>query len=216
MWTKIKWGFALILLALVGSVLHYTLPQHDIVRLTRTYNQLTTLGSNGFFYASPDSGSPAAGDVRRDIRFIDAVFEDGSVMVYRNEDTGWIWPPYFKYDSSNLQAEASNLLSGETAPKWIMVTHYGWRMPIFSIYPNAVGLKVVSGPEVTVTPWVNIIVIVALILLVLTIRAMLIQFKQRSIDPVLDEISETFDEVEAKADAAGAGAKGLWARLRGK
>ena len=42
------------------------------------------------------------------------VIDGGKVIVYRNEATGWVWPPYFKYDSSNLQAEATNLKSSGT------------------------------------------------------------------------------------------------------
>ena len=102
MWTYIKWGFRLTIFAIVAAFLHYTLPQRDIVRLTGTYNRLTEVGANAIFYASPDSGTTTATVDRRDIRFIEAVLPDGKVMVYRNEDTGWIWPPYFKYDSSNL------------------------------------------------------------------------------------------------------------------
>ena len=138
MWTKTKWTLRILAALLALGFLHYTLPQHDIVKITGTYNRLTTIGSeNAWAYASPDTGTAESGTTR-DIRFIEAAYPDGDVMVYRNEDTGWIWPPYFKYDSSNLQAEAGNLKSDAASPKWVMVTHYGWRLPILSIYPNAV------------------------------------------------------------------------------
>ncbi len=106
MWKYVKWSFRILVILLVAGFLHYTLPQHDIVRITNTSNRLTTVSAeNAWAYASPDTGT-AESTTTRDIRFIDAVFPDNSVIVYRNEDTGWIWPPYFKYDSSNLQAEA--------------------------------------------------------------------------------------------------------------
>ena len=86
---KLKWSLRLTVLLIVGLFLHYTLPQHDIVRITNTYNRLTTVGSeNSWAYASPDSGTAESGTTR-DIRFIEATYPDGSVIVYRNEDTGW-------------------------------------------------------------------------------------------------------------------------------
>jgi Protein of unknown function (DUF1523) len=201
MLTYLKWGFRIFLVLAVGGFLHYTLPQHDIVRVTNAYNRLKTVGANWLFYSSPDTGTDE--DVAtRDIRFIDAVFEDGTVIVYRNEDTGWVWPPYFKYDSSNLQAEAQNAKSSAAAPEWVSVTHYGWRFPFMSIYPNAVNITPVSGPNDTSTPWVNIIVLTTLALLALMIRRMWLQFRERAIDPVMADAGEVWNNVDAGADAA--------------
>ena len=216
MWKYIKWGFRITLLLLVVGFLHYTLPQHDIVRITNTYNKQTVIGSNWLFYSSGDSGANTAttSDTIRDIRFIDAVFPDGeSVMVYRNEDTGWVWPPYFKYDSSTLQAEATNLKSDKSAPEWVSVTHYGWRLPIFSIFPNAVAVNPVSGPDVSITPWVNIIVLTLLAVGLFMLRRMWMQFRERAIDPVVASAGDTWDSVDATADAARVRAKGVFGRF---
>ncbi|MES2434932.1 MAG: DUF1523 family protein [Pseudomonadota bacterium] len=213
MWTYVKWSFRILLLLLVGGFLHYTLPQHDIVRITNTYNRLTTVGSeNSWAYASPDVGTGES-TVTRDIRFIEAAFEDGSVIVYRNEDTGWIWPPYFKYDSSNLQAESGNLKSLQTAPKWVSVTHYGWRLAWLSIYPNAVSVKEVAGPDVRIIPYVNIIVLIALAFGVFMLRRMWLQFWERMVEPAVAEVGETWDGVEAQAGAAKARAGGFFGRI---
>jgi Protein of unknown function (DUF1523) len=205
MWVYVKWGFRIFLLLFVAAFLHYTLPQHDIVRVTNAYNRLTTVGENWLFYASPDTGT-AEGAETRDIRFIDAVFEDGSVIVYRNEDTGWVWPPYFKYDSSNLQAEATNLKSTAADPQWVSVTHYGWRFPLLSIYPNAVNMRLVEGPDVRIIPWVNIVVLTTLLVLILMLRRMWLQFRERMVDPALAE-------VDARADAVRASAGGFFGRI---
>ncbi len=166
MWTKIKWGLRVVALLFIGAFLHYTLPQHDVVQIINTYNKNTPIGANWMFYSIEDTGTGVeTTSTIRDIRFIDAVYPDGtSVMVYRNEDTGWFWPPYFKWDSSTLQAEAQNLKSDKSAPAWVSITHYGWRMPIFSIFPNAVSVTPVAGPDVTIIPWVNIILLVFLLL----------------------------------------------------
>ena len=212
MWRYIKWGFRITLFLLVAGFLHYTLPQHDIVRITNSYNRLTTVGENWLFYASPDTGT-AESTTTRDIRFIEAIFPDKSVMVYRNEDTGWIWPPYFKYDSSNLQAEASNAKSSEAAPQWVSVTHYGWRFPFISIYPNAVAIKPVAGPDVSITPWVNIVVLTLLALGLFMLRRMWMQFRERAIDPVVASAGEAWDDVDATADAARDRARGVFGRF---
>ncbi|PTX50901.1 uncharacterized protein DUF1523 [Gemmobacter caeni] len=216
MWKYIKWGFRITVLIIVAAFLHYTLPQRDIVRITGTYNRLTEVGANSIFYASPDSGTTTNTVDRRDIRFIEAAYPDGGPMVYRNEDTGWIWPPYFKYDSSNLQAEATNAISPKDKPEWVAVTHYGWRLPIFSIYPNAVKIKPVAGPDVRLIPWVNIVVLVLLGLLVLMLWRMWAQFKERMIEPAMDDLNNTLDAVDARADAARDRARGFWGRLFGR
>lgn len=199
MWTKVKWLFRIIVAIFVIGFLHYTLPQHDIVRVTGTYNRLTTVGNeNAWAYSVPDTGT-AESTATRDIRFIETAFPDDDVMVYRNEDTGWIWPPYFKYDSSNLQAEAGNLKSDATNPKWVVVTHYGWRLPILSIYPNAVSVREATGPDEQIIPYVPIVVIAFLIFIVVMIRRMWAQFWERSVEPMAAEVGETWDGVEARA-----------------
>ena len=122
------------------SFFHYTLPQHDIVRIVGTENRRIDFGENSFFWASPDVGTSAG--TNRDVRFINAEFPNGKIIVYRNEDTGWGWPPYFKLDSSNLQAEAQALISNDKAnPTWVSITHYGWRNEFFTIYPNAITIN---------------------------------------------------------------------------
>ena len=207
MWRKIKWGIRIVVVLFLLGFLHYTLPQRDVVRITNSYNRLTTVGENWMFYAVPDTGTGESAQTR-DIRFIEAVFPDESVIVYRNEDTGWVWPPYFKYDSSNLQAEATNFKSTKAAPQFVAVTHYGWRIPFISIYPNAVSMRLVDGPDVRLIPWLNIFLLATLILLILMIRRMWRQFWERTVDPAIDA-------VDARADAARDSARGFWGRISG-
>ena len=211
--TRLKWGFRLALVACVGAFLHYTMPQHDVVRITNTYNRLTTVGENWIFYSSPDVGT-GEGTSTRDIRFIEAIRANDKVIVYRNEDTGWVWPPYFKYDSSNLQAEASNLKSPKEAPQWVVVTHYGWRAPWLSIYPNAVRVRAVEGPDVTIIPWVNIIILTFLAIGLLMVRRMWLQFRERAIDPVVADAGDVLGDLDARADAARAEVRGVWGRFK--
>ena len=196
MWTTVKWTFRVLVVVFIAAFLHYELPQHDIVRVTNTFNRLTTVGTeNAWAYASPDTGT-AESVTTRDIRFIETVTADGSVIVYRNEDTGWVWPPYFKYDSSNLQAEAGNLKSTAEAPKWVSVTHYGWRFPFLSIYPNAVSVGEVAGPEVRIIPYASIIILIVLAFLLVMARRMWLQFVERMVDPALAEVEEAGDRAK--------------------
>ena len=202
MWTYVKWTIRIVVILFVAAFLHYELPGHDIVRITNTYNRVTTVGTeNAWAYASPDTGT-AESTTTRDIRFIEAVFPDNSVIVYRNEDTGWVWPPYFKYDSSNLQAVAGNLKSTEAAPKWVSVTHYGWRFPFLSIYPNAVSIKEVAGPDVTIIPYINIVILLVLAFLIFMARRMWLQFWERMVDPAVAGVEEAGDR-----------ARGLFGRI---
>jgi hypothetical protein len=192
-----KWGFRLALLLIVAGFLQYTLPSHDVVRITDAYNRLTPVSwENTMFYASPDAGTTKTTDTR-DIRFINAAFPDGRVMVYRNEDTGWIWPPYFKYDSSNLQAVATNMKSGEGAAKWVMVTHYGWRFPMLSIYPNAIRITEVPGPDYSYFPWFNVVILAILALLMVMVWRMWLQFLERVVAPTRAAVVNRWDRFRA-------------------
>ena len=215
MWTKIKWAIRIVLILIVAAFLHYTLPQRDIVQVINTYNKVTPIGANWIFYSIEDSGTGAETTaVTRDIRFIDAVYPDGkTVMVYRNEDTGWVWPPYFKWDSSTLQAEAANLQSNKAAPQWVAVTHYGWRLPFFSAFPNAVKIAPVAGPDVRLIPWLNIVVLLMLAFIVFMARRMWLQFRERMVDPMLANAAETFDSVDDQAMAARDRARGFFGRI---
>lgn len=200
----VKWTFWVVLVTTVFGFLHYTLPQHDIVRIADTYEKRIDFGENSIFWAAPDVGTATLSN--RDVFFIQTIRPNGKPRVYRNEDTGWGWPPYFKLDTSNLQTEANDLKSTKDKPQWVSVTHYGWRSEFLSIYPNAVGVKAVDGPDVRIIPWVNIVILLVLAFAALMIWRMLAQFKERSIDPVLEDVGEVTDAVQDHAS-------GIWARF---
>jgi hypothetical protein len=202
----VKWTFFTIIAVLLFSFFHYTLPQHDIVRVVGTENRRIDFGENSFFWASPDVGTNAG--TNRDVRFINAEYPNGKIIVYRNEDTGWGWPPYFKLDSSNLQAEAQALISNDKVnPTWVSITHYGWRNEFLTIYPNAITVTQVEGPDVRIIPWFNIFFFIVLAGILLLLWRMWAQFRERTIDPTLESIGDTIDEIDDRAD-------GLWARFK--
>ncbi|SEL52170.1 Protein of unknown function [Roseivivax marinus] len=176
----------------VLAFLHYTLPQNDVVRITDTYERRQDFGGiNRFFWTRAD-GSTAATQ-NRDVFFIQSRRDGGAVRVYRNEDTGWGWPPYFKFDSSNVQAVASDLSSTAADPTWVAVSHYGWRLEFLSIYPNALSVRAVEGPDVRIWPWRAIITLIVLAAIFWAIWVRWRRFRQARIDPVLDDWSEGFD-----------------------
>lgn len=199
-----------LLLLVAGIFLHYTLPQHDVVRVVNTYQERQDLGDwTRIFWANPDDQSGAL--INRDVQFIQTVKkktwlfgfirrDSEKVMVYRNEDTGWSWPPYFKFDTASLQTEADDLRSTPEAPKWAVMTHYGWRLELFSAFPNAVAIKPVASPDVTIIPWFNIAFFVILAGLILFLRAMWMQFRERTIDPALEDTRDAWEKVDANLD----------------
>lgn len=200
---------SLIALILFG-LLHYTLPQHDVVRVVNTYQERQDLGDwTRIFWSKPDD--QASGLINRDVQFVQTVkkktyllgfvqTDAEEVMVYRNEDTGWSWPFYFKFDTASLQTEVDDLRSTPESPKWAVVTHYGWRNELISAFPNAVAIRPVSGPDATVIPWFNIAFFLFVAVAVGFVRALWRQFRERSIDPALEDAHEAWDAVDARAD----------------
>lgn len=188
----VKWTFWITIWLIVGAFFHYTLPQHDIVRIVNTYEEREELGDwTRIFWATPDDQS--ANLINRDVQFIQAVTPEGKAKVYRNEDTGWHWPPYFKFDTANLYTEANDAKSTKENPEWYSITHYGWRNEYWTVFPNAVAIKRVDGPDATIIPWLNILILTLFFALVWAVRVRWIRFRQARIDPVLEDIEDGWD-----------------------
>lgn len=186
----VKWVFWITVWVLVGAVFHYTLPQKDIVRVVDTFEQRVDFGENSLFWASADTGSDTTA-VNRDVLFIQAVKDNGKVMVYRNEDTGWGWPPYFKFDTKNLQTEAADMKSTKAAPQWALIKHYGWRNEFLSIFPNGISITPIEGPEVGKgIPWLNIFILLVFFAVVYGIWVRWRRFREANIDPTLEAMED--------------------------
>jgi hypothetical protein len=83
------------------------------------------------------------GGVGGDVRYVLAEGPEGEPYVFRNEDTGWGFPPYFKFDSGTLAAKATNLAKeNDAAP--VLLKYYGFRIPLISAFPNVVNMRVVD------------------------------------------------------------------------
>ncbi len=207
----IKWTFGAILALAVFAFLHYNLPQRDIVRVAGIETKRVDLGENFWFFGSPDAGNAALGN--RDVFFIQTIRQNGKPMVYRNEDTSWGWPPYFKFDTSNLQTEAADLVSTKDNPQWVVVRHYGWRNEFLSIYPNAVAVWPVDGPDVRLIPYFNIVVLTLLGSLFVFIWVRIRRFKANRIDPMLDDVGDALDSAGDQVVDTASGVGGWFKRL---
>jgi len=189
------------LFVILGLWLSYVMPQQDIARVVKTEDIRTDFTTwNRMFYAQADSGTAELSN--RQVRLINAVRKQtfffglirggDQTMNYRNEDTGWIYPPYFKFDSSNLDTEAQDRVSTAADPLWVVITHYGWRIKLLSVFPNAVSIRTIEVPEgqspedYRPFPWLNLIIFALMIVGFLFVRAMWRQFRERTVDPLAD------------------------------
>jgi hypothetical protein len=90
----------------------------------------------------------------RDVYMIQTQLSDGGgIRVFRNEDA-WL---YLKFDSATLQARVTGL-SREEAVEAVAIRHYGWRIPVLSMFPNAIAAWPVE-PGYRHIPLFNIAVI---------------------------------------------------------
>ncbi|MFY2823293.1 DUF1523 family protein [Ruegeria sp. MALMAid1280] len=197
----LKWAFIIIFWGAIAVILQYSLPQRDIVRIVNTYEERQDLNDwTRIFWSEPDDQSTSLSN--RDVQFIQAVRANGKPIVYRNEDTSWGWPPYFKFDTANLYTEANDAISDKDDPDWVVVTHYGWRNEFMSIFPNAVSIKHVEGPDVRIIPWFNILFLTVFFAIVWAIWVRWRRFRQAKIDPMLENVEDGFyaagDAIEEK------------------
>ena len=114
----------------LGSV--YYLPSHEKVHITGTEVKRED-------FTRPDGTKDS-----RDVRYIMAETLKGKVKAFRNEDTGWGFPFYFKFDSGDLSAQASAIARNQPDAV-VLVSYYGMRAHLASLYPNALSLDVVDS-----------------------------------------------------------------------
>lgn len=107
---------ALILLA----ALHYALPQVDVVRAVGVEIKRLDVQES-------DTGQSRT----RDVYQLQMETESGNPKVYRNEDNFL----YLKFDSADLQAQIQSFAADK---QLVALRHYGWRLTLFSAFPNGV------------------------------------------------------------------------------
>ena len=164
-WLKsIILGLALLAVGAVALGLFYFLPQHDVVMVTGV--EVKRVDHNGVINAENPADGPT-----RDVYFINTENPDTkNVMVYRNEDTGWSFPWYFKFDSADIQAKAQGY--SRDAEQLALIRYYGWRIKILSVFPNITAIESTTS-RTEPFPWFNTIFLGGLTLVVIFIAVSL-------------------------------------------
>ena len=128
-------GIALALVYVVFAA--YSLPRHAKVRVTGTE------------IARRDVESRSGRTRTEDVRYVMAEDLEGQPRMFRNEDTGWGWPPYFKFDTGDITAQATNYAidaaSGNGPQPVVLVRYYGFRIRMLSMFPNIVSMRTVPA-----------------------------------------------------------------------
>ncbi|MCU1106708.1 DUF1523 family protein, partial [Glaesserella parasuis] len=98
--------------------------------------------------------NPADGEVR-DVYFLFTEHPDTkAVMVYRNEDTSWGLPLYFKFGSADIQAKAQAYANEK---QMVQIKYYGWRINWLNEFRNIVSITPLAEGETVSKPWVSYI-----------------------------------------------------------
>ena len=205
-----------VLLFIIGAVLcHYYLPDREVVQIVGTEVKRFDIGRDAPFWDKADIGTNE--HETRDVFQLHTVRTNGKELVFRNEDTGWGWPPYFKFNSSDVTARAKKFERIED--QWVVVRHYGWRIQMFSIFPNATSIKPVSGPNVKFFPLFNLVFIAILLSIWAFLWWKIRAWKAKRLDPTFDKVGDTLGEAARDvSEGVGEGSKkaqGLWRKLFG-
>lgn len=147
---RILIGTVIALLVAAGPValLDYFLPHHAILRI---------VGAETRRPVSASKTTPATHDV---FYVFAEDIETKKPRVFRNEDTGWGFPLYFKFNSADLQAVAQSI-AGERGTA--LFTYYGWRIQIFSVVPNVTNIKRAAPDGELPFPWFDLVFIGAIL-----------------------------------------------------
>lgn len=93
--------------------------------------------------------NPADGQVRDAYFIFTKNPSTNKIMVYRNEDTGWGLPFYFKFNSADVQAEAQSYAN---TGQLVQIKYYGWRIVYFNEFRNIVSVKPLASAEEKSSP----------------------------------------------------------------
>lgn len=151
----------LLLLALcfyltLGAGVNYIFPSYNITQITGV--EVKRVDKDG-----PISKANPADGPTRDVYYIYTQNPaTNAVVVYRNEDTRWGFPFYFKFDSANLQAQAQAFANEK---QLVQLKYYGWRLTLLDEFPNVVSMKMVNTDTSPSRPIVSYILYFLLLIL---------------------------------------------------
>ncbi|VVN70447.1 DUF1523 family protein [Pseudomonas fluorescens] len=158
---------AVIFLVVAGGALglYYVLPQYNVVLITG--GEVKRVDDDGVINAENPADGPT-----RDVYFINTEHPDSKkVMVYRNEDTGWSFPWYFKFDSADIQAKAQGY--SRDTQQLALIRYYGWRIQILSVFPNITDIEATNTRDEPF-PWFNTlffsVITLGLVILAITVK----------------------------------------------
>lgn len=149
--TMIKYFLILVMLSLhivlVGAV-NYAFPSYEQTVVTGM--EVRRMDKDGVISKS----NPPDGEVR-DVYFLFTEEPNSKkVMVYRNEDTGWGLPFYFKFGSADIQAKAQAYANEK---QLVEIRYYGWRINWLNEFRNIVSIKPLEAGETLSKPWFSYI-----------------------------------------------------------
>ena len=134
--------FLFALHALVFTAINYAFPHYDEAVITG--GEVRRMDKDDF-----SDNRNQSDDLTRNTYFIYTREINGTkVMPYRNEDTGWGLPLYFKFNSADVQAAAQSLVGEGRA----QIKYYGWRIAMFDMFRNAVSVKKLKDGETRANP----------------------------------------------------------------
>jgi len=174
---KIKVGIGIVLIVVLFLFFHYNLPRTAVVQISGTDIKRVDKAVEETDKEDETKEQVATTHHTSDVRFINSVSRKGKPMVFRNQDTGWGWPPYFKFHSADVAAKAQAFAINKDEP-WVLVKYYGWRFTVFSAFPNVLKLKQIDK-DYTHVPIFNIVFIILLLTVVLLIRSKIKKFIAR-------------------------------------
>lgn len=132
--SRLGLGLLLLMALMIALLFSLYLPRTEKVFVTGSEVKRTDV--------TPDDTTDAR---TRDVRYIQTkLAKSGETKVFRNEDTRWGWPPYFKFNSTDLSGEAISIAQKQPDAV-VLVTYYGWHSNIFGLFPNLVSLQVVPA-----------------------------------------------------------------------
>lgn len=133
----------LIIHILLALLVNFTMPSYKALHIVGS--EVKRMDSDGFINKNRVANSPV-----RDVYFIYAKFPDSDkVLSFRNEDTRWSFPFYFKFDSADLQAKASAFAEEKAL---VEVKYYGWRIKVLDEFFNAISIKKIESISDTSNP----------------------------------------------------------------
>lgn len=139
----------------IGGVVNYAMPSYDETYVTGM--EVRRMDKDGVISKS----NPADSEVR-DVYFLFTESEPNKVMVYRNEDTGWGLPPYFKFGSADIQAKAQAYANEKQR---VQIKYYGWRINWMNEFRNIVSIKPLLEGETVAKPIVSYVLYGVIVLL---------------------------------------------------